>query len=79
MLGGHQFHRTVQPTAWSRKAGIAGRQVDDLKLHELSYHGIQEYSLRLLSEGRFQGLVYTQNVAETIFAQALLKATSTQL
>ena len=75
VLGGHQFHRTAQPTAWRRKAGIAGRQVDGLKLHELSYHGIQEYSLRLLSEGRFQGLVYTKSVAETIFVQALLKAT----
>ena len=41
----------------------------------ISYHGIQEYSLRLLSEGRFQGLVYTKSVAETIFVQALRKAT----
>ena len=52
--GNHQLHRTVQSTDWSRKAQIAGRPVDDLRVHELCFRGFSEFSLRLLSEGRFQ-------------------------
>ena len=58
--GNHQFHRTVQSTDWSRKAQIAGRPVDDLRVLELCFRGFSEFSLRLLSEGRFQSQSVTE-------------------
>ena len=71
--GNHQLYRTVQPTEWSRKAGLAGREVCDIRAHELAHRGIQEFALRLLSEGRFQGLVWTRSISETVFLTHLLK------
>ena len=72
--GNHQFHRTVQSTDWSRKAQIAGRPVDDLRIHELCFRGCSEFSLRLLSEGRFQSIVWTRNSAESVLVTQLLKS-----
>ncbi|OLP84777.1 hypothetical protein AK812_SmicGene34309 [Symbiodinium microadriaticum] len=72
--GNHQFHRTVQSTDWSRKAQIAGRPMEDLRLHELCFRGFSEFSLRLLSEGRFQSIVWTRNSAESVLVTQLLKS-----
>ena len=72
-VGGHQLFRTVQATAWSRRQNLAGREITDLRLYELSHHGLQDFGLRMLSEGRFQGLIYTRSVSESVFVQALVK------
>ena len=63
--GNHQFHRVIQSTDWSRKAQLAGRPVDDLRVHELCFRGLSEFSLRMLSEGRFQSIVFTRNSADS--------------
>ena len=72
-VGGHQLFRTVQATAWSRRQNLAGREITDLRLYELSHHGLQDFGLRMLSEGRFQGLIYTRSVSESVFVQVLVK------
>ena len=70
----HQFHRVIQSTDWSRKAQLAGRSVEDLRVHELCFRGMNEFSLRMLSEGRFQSIVWTRNTAESVLVTQLLKS-----
>ena len=72
--GNHQFHRVIQSTDWSRKAQLAGRSVEDLRVHELCFRGMNEFSLRMLSEGRFQSIVWTRNTAESVLVTHLLKS-----
>ena len=62
------------PTKWSRGAGIAGRDVADIRIVELCRNGFAEHPLRLLSGGRFQGVIFTRNVAESVFVANLLKS-----
>ena len=71
--GNHQFHRVIQSTDWSRKAQLAGRPVDDLRVHERCFRGLSEFSLRMLSEGRFQSIVWTRDSAESVLVTQLLK------
>ena len=71
--GNHQFHRVIQSTDWSRKAQLAGRSIEDLRVHEICFRGMSEFSLRMLSEGRFQSIVWTRNTAESVLVTQLLK------
>ncbi|CAE7612843.1 unnamed protein product [Symbiodinium natans] len=71
--GNHQFYRVVQPTDWSRKANLAGRPVEGIRLHEMCFRGMSEFSLLMLSEGRFQSVVWTRSAAEGMLATQLLK------
>ena len=72
--GNHQFHRVIQSTDWSRKAQLAGRSIEDLRVHEICFRGTSEFSLRMLSEGRFQSIVWTRNTAESVLVTQLLKS-----
>ena len=65
----HVLHRCVQPTEWSRKTGIAGRDVADIRAFELSHRGLGDFSFRLLSEGRHQA----RSGSESVLLTALLK------
>ena len=38
-LHGHQLHRTIQPTQWSRRVGIVGLPIFDVFPWLLAYHG----------------------------------------
>ena len=71
--GNHQLYRVVQPTEWSRKNALAGRQVHDIRAWELCHKGMAEFSMRLLSEGRFQGTIWTRSVSETVFLTNFMK------
>ena len=43
-------------------------------LHEFCFRGMNEFSsLRMLSEGRFQSIVWTRNIAESVLVTQLLK------
>ena len=70
----HPLFRTIQPTAWSRKKGIHCLDPLELPVHQLCRYGLQEFSLRPLSAGRFVGLVCTRSVAESVFTAQLLKS-----
>ena len=54
--GAHVLHKKVQPTEWSRKSGLAGRDITDIRAYELSHRGLGDFSFRLLSEGRHQSI-----------------------
>ncbi|CAE7290518.1 unnamed protein product [Symbiodinium sp. CCMP2592] len=72
--GNHQFHRVIQSTDWSSKAQLAGRPVEDFRVHELCLRGFSEFSLRMLSEGCFQSIVWTRNSAESVLVTQLLES-----
>ena len=74
VLYGHKFHKTVQPTAWSRRKGFVGLNPLTIPIGLLTRHGANEYGLRLLSEGRFMGIVTTRSIAESVFTSQILKS-----
>ena len=51
------LHKTIQATARSRRKGLAGLNPLTVPIKLLTRHGASEYGPRLLSEGRFLGLV----------------------
>ena len=72
--GSHQLlNRHVQPTEWSRKSSLAGRPVENIRVWELSHRGLSEFSFRLLTKGRHQGIVWTRSTSEAVFLSHLLK------
>ena len=71
--GCHVLHRCVQATEWSRKTGIAGRDVADIRAFELRHRGLGDFSFRLLSEGRHQSIVWARSGSESVLLTALLK------
>ena len=71
---GHRFHRVIQPTAWSRKRGLAGTNPLTVPIGLLTRHGASEFALRALSEGRFLGVVTTRSIPESVFLSQLVKA-----
>ena len=70
--GAHVLHKQVQPTEWSRKSHLAGRDVTDIRADELSHRGLGDFSFRLLSEGRHQSIVWARSGSESVLT-ALLK------
>ena len=72
--GNHQFHRVVQSTDWSRKAQIGGRPVDDLRVYVLCFRGMSEFSLRMLSEGRFSPLCGHATLLKAFWSHSFSKA-----
>ena len=73
VVGQHQLYRHIQSTNWSRKRGLAGRSIEDLRIVEVARKGVEEFGLRLLSEGTPQNLVFTRSVGEAVFVTSLLK------
>ena len=72
-LHGHQLHRTIQPTQWSRRVGIAGLPTFEVFPWLLAYHGTADYTARTLSHGKFCGLIPTRSIAESVFTTHLLQ------
>ena len=50
-IGGHQLFKRIQSTPWTVKKDLAGRPIQHLRVVDLARKGIEEYSLRLISEG----------------------------
>ena len=72
-LHGHQLYRTIQPTQWSRKAGVAGLPTFDIFPWQLAYHGTAEFTARTLSNGKYTGFIATRSIAESVFVTHLLQ------
>ena len=71
---GKKLYRNVQLTSWSQKYKLAGRPLEDIKLHELAWQGWQNYYLRHLSLGYFTSIVFCRRISETVFINSLLGA-----
>ena len=70
-LFGRKFFKKVQRTNWSPKHGLAGREISDLKLHELAYVGWNNFRLRHLSTGAFTTIVFCRKINESMLATGL--------
>eukprot|EP00438_Fugacium_kawagutii_P034175 Skav233173 [mRNA] locus=scaffold24:82815:83906:+ [translate_table: standard] len=74
VLHGFPLFSQIHPTAWSRKKGLHGVGPLKVPLAHLCRHGLEEFSLRPLSAGRFIGVVCTRTIAESVFTAQLLKS-----
>ena len=72
-LHGNPLFRQIQPTAWSRARNVHGMDPLLLPAASLLRQGQEDYSLRLLSAGRYMGLIPTRNIAESVLMSMLLK------
>ena len=54
--------------------GFVGLNPLTIPIGLLTRHGASEYGLRLLSEGRFMGIVTTRSIAESVFGAQILKS-----
>ena len=72
-LHGHPLFRQIQPTAWSRARNVHGMDPLLLPASFLLRQGQEEFALRLLSAGRYMGLIPTRNIAESVLMSMLLK------
>ena len=66
--------RYIEPSAWSRAKGVAGKPVQDIKLTGLTHKGTQEWMVRGLSHGKFTGVVLAKCIAESVLTARLLSA-----
>ena len=67
------FRRKIQPGAWAIKHGLACWNVEDIKLHELSWQGWQNYNLRALAQGRYVSIYFTTSIKEATFVSYFLQ------
>ena len=68
------MYRTIQATAWSRRKGLQGQDPFNVPFAALTRYGVEDYSVRLLSQGKFTGVVATRSVAESVFLSQMEKA-----
>ena len=61
-LFGRKFFKQVQLTNWSQKHGLAGREISELKLHELGFGGWSNFYLRHLSAGAVTTIVFCRKI-----------------
>ena len=68
-----KFFRNIQSTPWSTKSGLAGKDVASLRVTDLTRKGLDDYSLRCLSNGEFQSIVFVKSISEAVFVSNLLR------
>ena len=59
---GMNFPRKTQASACATKHGFAGRSLEEIRLHELSWQGWQNYNLRALAQGRYVSINFTRSI-----------------
>ena len=57
---------------WSTKSGLAGKDIADLRVTELTRKGLDDFSLRCLSNGEFQSIAFVKSISEAVFVSNLL-------
>ena len=63
----------MESTQWSRKAQIAGVSVDQVKLVDVMYGGLQNWGFRLIANGRLSALEVFRPRQEAMVASSLFK------
>ena len=69
-LGG-PIYRTIQATSWSRRRGLHGQDPLQVPFAALARYGAEDYAVRLLSQGKFTGVVATRTAAESVFCKSV--------
>ena len=52
VVSGKKFYRNILSTPWSSKSGLAGKDVGQLRVVDLTRKGLDDYALRNLSQQR---------------------------
>ena len=75
VVSGRKFYGNIQSTSWSSKSGLAGKDVGQLKVVDLTRKGLDDYAyaLRNLSNREFQSAVFVRTVSEAVFTTNLLR------
>ena len=72
MVSGKKFYGNIQSTPWSSKPGLAGKDVGQLRVVDLT-KVLDDYALHNLSNGEFQSVVFVRSVSEAVFTTNLLQ------
>ena len=73
LLGHLPLKKHMEASAWSRAKGIAGMDIKQITLPHLCRHGLGEFGLRPLSNGKFTGVVLTRSIAESVLLSQISK------
>ena len=68
---GLTFPRKIQASAWATKHGLAGRNLEEIRLHELTWQGWSNHNLRALTQGRY--VSFARSIKEATFISYLLQ------
>ena len=67
VVSGKNFYRNIQSTPWSSKSGLAGKDVGQLRVVDLTRKGLDDYALRNPRNGEFQSAVFVPFSAKSSF------------
>ena len=66
---GLTFPRKIKAIAWANKHGLAGRNLEEIRLHELTWQD----NLRALTQGRYVSINFARSIREATFISYLLQ------
>ena len=69
---GLNLPRLVQATKFTRDKGLAGRDIQDIRLAELTWDGLNSWGFRLLANGRYISVEHCRSFKESVFVNTLL-------
>ena len=64
---GLTFPSKIQASAWATKHGLAGRNLEEIRLHELTWQGWSNHNLRALTQGRYVSINFARSIKEATF------------
>ena len=70
---GLNFSKRVESTQFSRKQGLAGQDIPEVKVIDLIQSGFSSWGLRLVANGRFVSCEFFRNRIEATFATNLFR------
>ena len=72
MVMGLGMPRLIQATQWSREKRIAGRDLQDIHLSELTWDGLNNWGFRLMANGRYINVEITRSFKESAMIHEML-------
>lgn len=69
---GSDMPRLIQATKWTRSKGLAGRDVQDVRLVEVLWDGMDNWGIRLLANGKYIAPELLRNFHESVFISTLV-------
>ena len=70
---GLTFPRTIQASAWATKHRLAGRNLEEIRLHKLTWQGWSNHNLRALTQNRYVSINFARSMKEATFISFLLQ------
>ena len=65
--------RKIQASAWATTHGLAGRNLEEIRLHELTWQAWSNHNLRALTRGRYVSINLARSIQEATFISFLLQ------